>query len=55
MMTPPFSICANPALTVKSEPLEWEIPFCAVAVVPWKDMVSLKVIAVVKAVYYAKD
>jgi hypothetical protein len=40
---------------VKSEALAVEIPFCAVAVLPWKDMVSFSVIAVVKDVYYADN
>ena len=40
-------------MTVKSDPLELEIPFCVVAVLPWKDIVSLMVIAVVKAMYSA--
>jgi hypothetical protein len=33
-------------LTVKSDPLELEVPFCVVAVLPWKDIASFKVMSV---------
>jgi hypothetical protein len=42
-------------LIVKSDPLELEIPFCVMAVLPWKDIVSFKVIAVVKKVCCAAN
>jgi hypothetical protein len=46
MMTPPFSIWAKPAFTVKSGAFELKVPFCAVAVLPWKDIASFKVMSV---------
>jgi hypothetical protein len=54
MMTPPLSIWAKPALTVKSGPFELEVPFCVVAALPWKAIASFKVMPVENDVYDAR-